>query len=232
MFRTLLESRATRSRRMGGIAMSVALHVAAITLAIVATARATIAPAVHVTDVIRTYVVPDVRHEPDAPAKGTSQLERIVVPPVNAPVLPRIVIGNEPPRIDLGRAILDGPVFVGSASHLGGGVIGANLASSGSSVETAGSVDKAVAPQPGNPAPIYPAELRAAQIEGTVLARFIVDTTGHAEAASIGFPEATHPRFAEAVRQSILRSRYLPALLGGRAVRQLVEQRFGFTLVR
>jgi protein TonB len=89
-----------------------------------------------------------------------------------------------------------------------------------------------VAPRPGNPAPAYPASLRSAQVEGSVLARFIVDTTGRVEAASINFPEATHALFADAVRQSLLRSRYLPAVLGEHAVRQLVEQRFAFTLTR
>ena len=87
-------------------------------------------------------------------------------------------------------------------------------------------------PRPGNPAPAYPPALRAAQIEGSVLARFVVDTTGRAEPASISFPEATHEQFAEAVRQSLLRSRYLPAIVSERPVRQLVEQRFAFTLTR
>jgi hypothetical protein len=51
-------------------------------------------------------------------------------------------------------------------------------------------------------------------------------------AQSITFSAATHPLFAEAVRQALLRSRHLPATLGDRPVRQLVEQRFAFTLRR
>jgi hypothetical protein len=74
--------------------------------------------------------------------------------------------------------------------------------------------------------------LRASQIEGNVVARFVVDTTGLAEPESITFPEATHAQFAEAVRQSLLRSRYLPAMIGDHHVRQLVEQHFAFTLTR
>jgi TonB family protein len=91
-------------------------------------------------------------------------------------------------------------------------------------------VDKAAMPRPGNPSPTYPAVLRAAQLEGSVTAHFIVDTLGRAEPASIAFPEASHPAFAEAVRQSLLRSRYLPAIVAGHPVRQLVEQRFTFAL--
>jgi protein TonB len=93
-------------------------------------------------------------------------------------------------------------------------------------------VEKVVTPRAGNPAPAYPASLRSAQVEGSVLARFVVDTTGRVEVASINFPEATHALFADAVRQSLLRSRYLPAVLDDHAVRQLVEQRFAFTLTR
>jgi protein TonB len=79
---------------------------------------------------------------------------------------------------------------------------------------------------------VYPAALRSAQIEGEVVARFVVDTTGRAEPASISFPAATHPQFADAVRLTLLRSRYFAAMIGGRSVRQLVEQRFAFTLTR
>jgi protein TonB len=99
-------------------------------------------------------------------------------------------------------------------------------------VYTSELVEKVVAPRPGNPVPAYPASLRAAQIEGSVVARFVVDTTGRVEAASINFPEATHLLFGEAVRQSLLRSRYLPAVVADHTVRQLVEQRFAFTLTR
>jgi protein TonB len=84
----------------------------------------------------------------------------------------------------------------------------------------------------GNPTPLYPTALRSAQLEGTVVARFVVDTSGRAEPASVSFREASHPLFADAVRQALLRSRYLPAMLNGRKVRQLVEQRFAFSLVR
>jgi protein TonB len=120
------------------------------------------------------------------------------------------------------------------ASLTSGGVFGGGggLASPTDGVYTPTLVDKAAAPQPDNPAPVYPASLRSAQIEGTVLAMFVVDTLGRAEPATIRLTETTHPQFAEAVRQSLLRSRYLPAMVRGRPVRQLVEQRFAFTLTR
>jgi protein TonB len=99
-------------------------------------------------------------------------------------------------------------------------------------VFTAPAVERPAAPRADNPAPAYPVSLRSASLEGIVVARFVVDTTGRAEPESITFTAATHPLFAEAVREALLRSRYLPALIRNRPVRQLVEQRFAFTLTR
>jgi protein TonB len=164
-----------------------------------------------------------------APPRGTY----FVVPVTHTPV-PPIVIPDHLPPIDFTRPPTDEHDFDGKTGRLttdgpGGGI---GLASPTNDVYSAALVEKAAAPQPGNPAPVYPAAMRSAQIEGTVLATFVVDTMGRAEPATIHVAEATHPLFGEAVRQSLLRSRYLPAIVGGRPVRQLVEQRFSFTLNR
>ena len=236
MLRTLLESGASPTRRAGGTIVSVAVHTAAIALAIVATARATAVtpteePPRHdivVYQVLPTRLHQSRNHTAGKPLPGTylPLVRRYIVPPVTVPTgLPPIdasINGIDQPPIDFG-----------GGGSLGGGVVDrAGLGSPSGGVFTYRLVDKAAAPRPGNPAPIYPAALRSAQVEGTVLARFVVDSVGRAESASIEFPEATHPQFAEAVRQSLLRSRYLPAVLNGRPVRQLVEQRFAFTLTR
>jgi hypothetical protein len=42
-------------------------------------------------------------------------------------------------------------------------------------------VEKQAAPMPGNPSPHYPDMLRSANVEGEVIAKFIVDSTGRAE---------------------------------------------------
>jgi TonB family protein len=235
MLRTLLESGATPTRRAGGTIVSIAAHTAAIALAIVATARAT---AVHVDNVKRptdlVYTVVPTRPESPRNATREKPIPGTFIPPVGRYVVPPVTIPTGLPPID---AVYQGPA-VSPIVFSGGGALGigivdrAGLVSPPGGVYTPRLVDKAAAPRPGNPVPVYPAALRAAQIEGTVLARFVVDSVGHAESASIDFPEATHPQFAEAVRQSLLRSRYLPAILDGRPVRQLVEQRFAFTLTR
>jgi TonB family protein len=235
MLRTLLESGASPTRRAGGTLVSIAVHTTAIALAIAATARATAVRTKAdpprgdiVYHVLPRHTETSMNHTAGRPLPGTyiQTVRHVIVPPVSVPTgLPPIDVsskGIDQPRIDFG-----------GGGALGGGVVdSAGTGSPAGGVFTARLVDKPAAPRPGNPAPIYPSSLRAAQIEGTVLARFVVDSAGHAEVASIEFPEATHPQFAEAVRQSIIRSRYLPAMLQGRPVRQLVEQRFAFTLTR
>jgi TonB family protein len=94
------------------------------------------------------------------------------------------------------------------------------------------SVDRTVVPHADNPAPDYPSMLRAASVEGAVVVRFVVDSLGRVEPASIEVLYATHGRFAEAVRRWLPRTRYTAAELAGHPVRQLVEQRVGFVLTR
>jgi len=93
-------------------------------------------------------------------------------------------------------------------------------------------VEQVVRPRSGNPSPEYPRALRSAGVEGDVLVRFIVDTLGRVEPRSVEIREYTHTRFADAVREWLRRTRYDAATIGGRPVRQLVEQRVGFTLRR
>jgi len=234
MLRTLLESGAAPTRRAGGTIVSIAIHTSAIALAIVATARATAVKTKNdpprsniVYQVLPSHTQTSTNHPSGKPLPGT-----YLVPPVD--LVPPVTIPTSLPPVDFARSGAQQPrIDFGGGGLLGGGAAdSADFGSPSGGVFTRELVDKAAAPRPGNPAPIYPAALRAAQIEGTVLARFIVDSVGRAESASIEFPEATHAQFAEAVRQSLLRSRYLPAMVNGRAVRQLVEQRFAFTLTR
>jgi len=92
-------------------------------------------------------------------------------------------------------------------------------------------VERIVAPAPGNPEPKYPEPLRRMGVEGRFVVRFVVDTTGQVEENQIEFPSTAHRLFVESVRTALLRSRYFPAMLGGRRVAQLVEQEFRFKMV-
>lgn len=79
-------------------------------------------------------------------------------------------------------------------------------------------------------APIYPPELIAKGIEGAVVANFVIDTTGRADSTTIEIVQATHPLFVESVRTAIPGMRFSPAMVQGRRVRQVVEQRFQFRI--
>jgi TonB family protein len=82
------------------------------------------------------------------------------------------------------------------------------------------------------PTPLYPSVLRDAGIEGSVRIQFIVDTLGGVEPASLRVLEASHGAFEDAARQVILASRFIPAHLGDRPVRQLGQQRIRFVIGR
>ena len=79
-------------------------------------------------------------------------------------------------------------------------------------------------------APIYPPELIEKGVEGQVLTNFVIDTTGRADSMTIVVLQATHPLFVESVRTAIPGMRFSPAIVQGRRVRQVVEQRFQFKI--
>ncbi|HJU75501.1 MAG TPA: TonB family protein [Gemmatimonadaceae bacterium] len=93
-------------------------------------------------------------------------------------------------------------------------------------------VDLQVEMIPGQSPPRYPVLLERAGIEGDVVAQFIVDTLGRVEPASVNVHHATHAEFARAVRERLMTLRFVPARARGHVVRQLVEQRFRFEVVR
>jgi TonB family protein len=91
-------------------------------------------------------------------------------------------------------------------------------------------VDETAARMEGSAAPIYPAELMRANIEGAVMVRYVIDSTGHAEANSLQVLSSSHPLFVQAVRDALPGMRFTAAMLDGRPVRELVEQSFAFQL--
>jgi TonB family protein len=91
-------------------------------------------------------------------------------------------------------------------------------------------VDEAAARMEGSAAPAYPSELVKQGVEGSVTVRYVIDSTGRAEPASLEIYASTHPLFTDAVRDALPGMRFTSALLGGRPVRQLVEQTFAFKI--
>lgn len=82
------------------------------------------------------------------------------------------------------------------------------------------------------PAPRYPPVLQQAGIEGRVLLEFVIDTTGHAEAASLRVIESSNGGFDAAAMEAVERSLFRPARVRGRSVRQLTRQAIAFRIGR
>ena len=77
-------------------------------------------------------------------------------------------------------------------------------------------------------APAYPTEFMATATKGEVVAQFVVDEDGRPEPATFKVIRASHAPFAESVRAALKCIRYTPATIGGRRVRQIVQQPFVF----
>jgi protein TonB len=93
-------------------------------------------------------------------------------------------------------------------------------------------VEKPVMQAPNSAVPRYPEILKSAGVEGEVLASFVVDTTGKAEPGSFKVLHATHELFASAVRSALPNMNFLPAEVGGKKVKQLVQQPFVFAITK
>jgi protein TonB len=91
-------------------------------------------------------------------------------------------------------------------------------------------VEESAVRSEGSAAPIYPPELIAKGIEGAVLTNFVIDTTGRADTTTIEIVQSSHPLFVQSVRTAIPGMRFSPAMVQGRRVRQVVEQRFQFRI--
>ncbi len=91
-------------------------------------------------------------------------------------------------------------------------------------------VEKQVTQIPGTGVMRYPDMLRAARVEGSVLAQFVVDTSGQAEPGSLKILRSSHELFAQSVKDALPAMRFTPAEVGGRKVRQLVQQPFTCSL--
>ena len=93
-------------------------------------------------------------------------------------------------------------------------------------------VEKPVVAAPGSPQPRYPEILRTAGVEGEVLAQFVVDTTGRVEMNTFKILKSSHDMFIAAVRNAMPNMRFIPAEVGGRRVKQLVQQPYTFAIAK
>lgn len=226
MMRVLLESGApAQARLMSWTSASVVIHGAIVALGIALTARVIDQRDVEELTIIDAWPSP----MPEPIREAAPAFPGAVVPHVGAINIPPVAV----PRItfpDLVPSVSSSSDF--PASVIFGDPVGTSTRPVPGQPYEPSQVERTVRPSAGNPSPAYPSTLRSAGVEGDVLVRFVVDTLGTVEPRSVEIREFTHAAFADAVRDWLRRTRYDPASIGGRPVRQLVEQRVGFTLRR
>jgi TonB family protein len=91
-------------------------------------------------------------------------------------------------------------------------------------VYTAEQVDRAA--QVDSEMPVeayYPDSLKQNKVSGVAVVEFVVDTVGRVETETISVVLASHPGFARAAREAVFSAHFIPALLRGRPVRQIVQ---------
>ncbi len=232
MLGVLLESRARGQRRAGGAALSVATHLAIIAFITMTTVR--IAPArpdhERPTTVYfkqpKTVTPPRARSVTDQRASG---------PAIEMPVLPHIpvpqTIPTSLPPIDFKNATTSNDVALGGGdSHASAGPHGILDGEAPASTDWHGT--ELLMRIVTNAKPRYPERLRELGIEGTVVVRFTVDTTGRVDSRSAQILSATNPQFSRAVLDALEGFRFKPAEVGGRHVAALAEMPFEFRITK
>ena len=191
MLNNLIESKAKGQKRIGGQAFSVIAHVVLVIGAVVATAGANIVNEKTKEEKLDFVEVKKDEPKPPEPEKPPPPPDAVVqqTPPkgFQLPTAP-IDIPTVIPDIDLSKAVTNADDFSGR------GVKGGTSTGVGNGPPPPvisdqpyfeSQVEKPVAQAPGSPGPTYPEMLKSSGVEGTVLAMFVVDTTGRAEPGSL-----------------------------------------------
>lgn len=229
MLSTLLESRRRAPRRRTAAILSGCAHgVLVIALVMSRRDRAPEGLSKPVTASI-VFIAPQVPlPEPPSVVRRSG-----TAPTARAPELPRLapVIVERPLLADLlDRARLRGELH--TTLPMSPSFVRDSMGPAVEDVMTAVAVDQQVEIIPGQRPPHYPPHLERAGVAGDVVAQFVVDTTGRVERGSVRIQQATRAEFARAVEERVAGLRFVPARARGRRVRQLVEQRFHFEVVR
>ena len=211
--------------------LSISLHAAVVLAALYATTR-TAAEREEAPDP-RVYFVPEPRPAAPAPmarqapaartepSKPVTQVQQRIAAPAAEP--------TSIPAVDVPLADPSAPVAAEPAAVSGEPAASADAASGvRSGPYEVGEVEIPAAPL-SKAGPEYPEWAIRNAMSGTVTARFIVDANGRVE-SDVVILDSTSPEFTSAVRSFLRRTRYRAARVGGRPVRQLVEQRFVFAL--
>jgi len=237
MFDNLIESQAAKQKRAGGFLWSFVIHGILISAAVYATYS--VGNALEKPKAEKVEFVTVKKDEPPPPKEEKPPPPEVVMkapPPKGFQVLTApIKIPDVLPDIDLSKKVTNEEDFTGKgvAGGIAKGVVGGTPQPVNSDQPYFEfQVEKQGAPYPGNTAPRYPDMLRSANVEGEVLAQFVVDTTGRAEMNTFKVIKSTHDLFTNAVKASLPNMKFYPAEVGGKHVKQLVQMPFQFNLTK
>src|SRR6478672_7027418 len=237
MFNNLIESKPKKQRTTGGLIFSGILHAIVGTAAVYGTLQAKEqlekpkAEKVEFVDIKK-------KEEPPPPKEVPPPPKDVVMappPPKGFQVLAApIKVPDVLPDIDLSKKVTDEADFSGKgvAGGTSKGVVGGTAPVNTDQPYFEFQVEKQVTTAPGSPQPRYPDMLKSANVEGEVLAQFVVDTTGHAEMNTFKVLKSSHELFTQSVRNVLPNMRFYPAEIGGRKVKQMVQQPFTFALTK
>ncbi|MBA2685418.1 MAG: energy transducer TonB [Gemmatimonadaceae bacterium] len=222
----LIDSKRTTEKSVRGTLVSVAIHAAIITLAVIATASAGEVHRAPPEKLIKLY--PPTPSRPEVPHTNPPA-SRPAHP--RAPALPRepkfvppIVIPTTLPPIDPSASTT--PAESLFTSRTGGD--GRNVSTPGTGVDVGQPYDESQVEKPalargGNPSPRYPSVLESSRVEGTVLAQFVVDTLGRAEMSTFKILDSSNDLFSASLERALSTWRFYPAEAGGHRVKQIVQ---------
>lgn len=176
--------------------------------------------------------LPNMRFE--AAQVGGKAVKQLVQQPFEFGVAKNTVTAGSLPSTSNGTSVRVKPA---SVAELASGTAPVTAPKSATQPYFEFQVERAVAFAPGTVGPAYPAALKAAKIEGQVLVQFVVDEDGIADVRSFKLlrlraenNEVVHQEFVDAVLDALPNMRFIPAQVGGRNVKQLVQLPFQFSL--
>ena len=229
MFSTLVESRPKSVRRTAGTVASFVAHYGLILAVVYTSAQATTVGERNRVEKVN-YVEPV---KPEIPKDAPPDLVVAPRPARPSPILLAPVdIPNVLPEIDLRRPVTDPNAFSRPGSTTEEPRAGSSALPGDTATLFAFQVERPAMQARNSASPVYPDILRKAGVEGEVVVSFVVDTAGRVDVGSFKVVRATHDLFAAAVKNALPRMRFIPAEVGDRKVRQLVQQPFSFAIVK
>jgi periplasmic protein TonB len=236
MFNQLIESKPKKEKLAGGTLFSIILHTVLIGGAVYATARAGIKD--EKTKAEKIQFVEMKKEPPKVVEKEPPPPKEVIVKPpppkgfqvLRAPVKIDIKI----PEIDLSKAITNENDFSGKGVKGGvaNGVVGGKGPVTTDQTYFEFQVEKPAEMLSDSPKPKYPSVLESSGIAGEVQAQFVVNTDGRADMSEFKVLKSTNELFAQAVKNVLPRMHFSPAMIGGKPVKQLVQQAFQFAVPR